>query len=144
MASSQSFSMIQRRMLLSPWPASPVNSDEPLWTSAMRLPRGVSWFIFDARLARKSIWPSLERVTRGGDLLAARDGEFDEGFLGGGEHSARANGAVVEQVSAGSDGIGDGEKDQHRHQADGVAGRPVFAGFLVVFFVEPADQLLED
>src|ERR1022692_4064835 len=30
--------MSQRRMLLSPWPASPVNSDEPLWTSAMRLP----------------------------------------------------------------------------------------------------------
>jgi len=35
MTSSQSFSMIQRRMLLSPWPASPVNSDEPLCTSAM-------------------------------------------------------------------------------------------------------------
>jgi hypothetical protein len=33
MASSQSFSMIQRRMLLSPWPASPVKSEEPLWTS---------------------------------------------------------------------------------------------------------------
>ena len=42
MASSQSFSMIQRRMLLSPWPASPVKSELPLWTSAMRLPRGVS------------------------------------------------------------------------------------------------------
>ena len=27
MASSQSFSMIQRRMLLSPWPASPVKSE---------------------------------------------------------------------------------------------------------------------
>ena len=42
-----------------------------------------------------------------GDLLAARGGEFDEGFLGDGEHAARANGAVVEQVSAGSDRIGD-------------------------------------
>ncbi len=30
MASSQSFSMIQRRMLLSPCPASPVNSELPL------------------------------------------------------------------------------------------------------------------
>ena len=30
MASSQSFSRIQRRMLLSPCPASPVKSDEPL------------------------------------------------------------------------------------------------------------------
>ena len=41
MASSQSFSMIQRRMLLSPWPASPVNRELPLWTSAIRLPSGV-------------------------------------------------------------------------------------------------------
>jgi hypothetical protein len=83
-------------------------------------------------------------VEMGGDLLAARGGEFDEGFLGDGEHAARANGAVVEKVSAGSDGIGDGEKDEHRHQADGVAGRPVFAGFFVVFLVELADEFLED
>ena len=38
MASSQSFSMIQRRISLSPPPASPVNSGEPLKTMAMRLP----------------------------------------------------------------------------------------------------------
>jgi hypothetical protein len=62
MASSQSFSMIQRRMLLSPCPASPVNRDEPLWTSAMRLPSGVSCFILLSMLTRNSIWPSLERV----------------------------------------------------------------------------------
>ena len=30
MASSQSFSMIQRRMLFSPWPASPVKSELPV------------------------------------------------------------------------------------------------------------------
>ena len=42
MASSQSFSMIHRRMLLSPCPASPVNKELPLWTSAILLPRGVS------------------------------------------------------------------------------------------------------
>ncbi len=63
-ASSQSFSMIQRRMLLSPWPASPVNSDEPLCTSAMRLPSGVSCFIFASLFTRNMSWPSLERVTR--------------------------------------------------------------------------------
>jgi hypothetical protein len=34
MASSQSFSMIQRRISLSPEPASPVNSGEPLKTMA--------------------------------------------------------------------------------------------------------------
>ena len=64
MASSQSFSMIQRRMLLSPWPASPVNRDEPLWTSAMRLPRGVWWFILVSLFTRNMSWPSLERVMR--------------------------------------------------------------------------------
>ena len=51
MASSQSFSMIQRRMLLSPWPASPVKSELPLWTSAIRLPSGVPCFIFNRRYA---------------------------------------------------------------------------------------------
>ena len=63
MASSQSFSMIQRRMLLSPWPASPVNRELPLWTSAILLPMGVSCFILLIMLARNSIWPSLTRVT---------------------------------------------------------------------------------
>ena len=71
MASSQSFSISQRRMLLSPWPASPVNSEEPLWTSAMRLPAGVSWHILLAMFARKSIWPSLERVMREYSLSSA-------------------------------------------------------------------------
>ena len=52
MASSQSFSMIQRRMLLSPSPASPVNSELPLWTSAMRLPSVVCCFIFESLFAR--------------------------------------------------------------------------------------------
>ena len=64
MASSQSFSMIQRRMLLSPCPASPVKRELPLWTSAMRLPNGVPCFILLSMLARNIIWPSLERVTR--------------------------------------------------------------------------------
>ena len=41
----------------------PVKSDEPLCTSAMRLPSFVPCFIFESMLARNSIWPSLERVT---------------------------------------------------------------------------------
>jgi hypothetical protein len=49
-------------MLLSPWPASPVNNDDPLCTSAMRLPSFVPDFILDSMFARKSIWPSLDRV----------------------------------------------------------------------------------
>ena len=64
MASSQSFSMIQRRMLLSPCPASPVKRELPLWTSAIRLPSRVCAFILESLLTRKRSWPSLERVTR--------------------------------------------------------------------------------
>ena len=45
-------------------PASPVNSEEPLCTSAMRLPSCVLCFILDSMFARNSICPSLERVTR--------------------------------------------------------------------------------
>jgi hypothetical protein len=235
MASSQSFSMIQRRMLLSPWPASPVKSDEPLWTSAMRLPSFVPRFIFESMFARNSIWPSLLRVTseysgspacsmtkRGsfsplaahallvglpalavgrvgehevelaaregvvgerrvlgaaddvvrlvalaleqevgladgvglgvdllavevrGDLLAVLGGELLQRLLGHGEHAAGAAGAVVEQVGARLDLVGDGQEDQPRHQLHGVARRPVLAGLLVVLLVEAADQLLED
>ena len=63
MASSQSFSMIHRRMLLSPWPASPVNRELPLWTSAMRLPNvALSCFILLSIFARNISWPSLMRV----------------------------------------------------------------------------------
>ena len=62
MASSQSFSMIQRRMLLLPCPASPVKRELPLCTSAMRLPIAVSCFILLSMLDRNIIWPSLERV----------------------------------------------------------------------------------
>ena len=75
MASSQSFSMIQRRMLVSPWPASPVNRDEPLWTSAMRLPSGVRWFILVSLFTRNMSWPSLERVMRENSLALVLDGE---------------------------------------------------------------------
>ena len=52
MPSSQSFSMIQRRMLLSPCPASPVKRELPLWTSAMRLPIDVTCFILLSIFAR--------------------------------------------------------------------------------------------
>jgi hypothetical protein len=65
-----------------------VKSDEPLWTSAMRL-------------------PSLRR-----DLLAVRRRELLEGFLSDGQHAAGAAGTVVEEVGSRVDLIGDGEKDQ--------------------------------
>jgi len=79
-----------------------------------------------------------------GDLLAVRPGEPLERLFPHGEHAAGAAGGVVEEVRPRLDPVGDGEEDQVGHQLDGVAGRPVLPGLLVVLLVEPADQLLED
>ena len=86
----------------------------------------------------------LLAVEVGGDLLAVLRGELLQRLLGHGQHAAGAAGAVVEQVGARLDLVGDGQEDELRHQLDGVARRPVLAGLLVVLLVEAADQLLED
>ena len=83
-------------------------------------------------------------VQVGGDLLAVLGGEFLQGLLGHGQHAAGAAGAVVQQVGAGGDLVGDGLEDQLRHQPDRVARGPVLARLLVVLLVEAAHQLLED
>ena len=67
-----------------------------------------------------------------------------QGLLGHGQHAAGAAGAVVEEIRAGLDLLGDGQEDELRHQPHGVARRPVLARLLVVLLVEAADQLLED
>ena len=78
-----------------------------------------------------------------GDLLAVGLGDLLERFLRDGQHAAGAAGAVVEQVGAGLDLVGHGQEHEIGHQPDGVAGRPVLAGFLVVLLVEAADEFLE-
>ena len=79
-----------------------------------------------------------------GDLLAAFGGEFLQGLLGHGQHTAGAAGAVVEEVGAGLDLVGDGKEDELRHQPHRIARGPVLARLLVVLLVEAAHQLLED
>ena len=86
----------------------------------------------------------LLAVEMRGDLLAVLLGDLLERFLGDGQHAARAAGAVVEQVGAALDAVGDGQEHEVRHEPDGVARRPVFAGLLVVLLVEAADEFLED
>ncbi len=61
MASSQSFSMIQRRISDSPEPAAPVNSGEPLKTIARREPPSSGRFIFEIMCCRNRKLPSLIR-----------------------------------------------------------------------------------
>ncbi len=60
-ASSQSFSMIQRRISDSPEPAAPVNSGEPLKTMASREPPSDSGFILAIMCCRNRNEPSLIR-----------------------------------------------------------------------------------
>ena len=85
----------------------------------------------------------LLAVQVGGDLLAVLAGMLPMGLLGYGQHAAGAAGAVVEQVGAGADLVGDGQEDQLRHQPDRAARGPVLARLLVVLLVEAADQFLE-
>ncbi len=61
MASSQSFSRIQRRISLSPEPQSPLESGEPLKMMAMRLPPFSGGFILASMVCRKSSAPSFTR-----------------------------------------------------------------------------------
>ncbi len=85
----------------------------------------------------------LLAVEVGGDLLAVLARQRLQRFLGHGEHAAGAERTVVEQVGARFDLVGDRQEDELRHELDGVARRPVLAGFLVVLLVEAAHQLLE-
>src|SRR3989344_2738742 len=61
--SSQSFSMIQRRISLSPLPASPVKSGEPFITIAIRLPP-FDGLILASMVCKNRSWPSLMRESR--------------------------------------------------------------------------------
>ena len=80
----------------------------------------------------------------GGDLPAALSGDLRQRLLGHRQHAAGAAGTVVHQIGSGVDPVGDGQEDELRHQAHGIARGPVLAGLLIVLLVEAADQLLED
>jgi hypothetical protein len=76
--------------------------------------------------------------------VAALLAQSPNDFLGQRQHAAGAASPVVQRVGAGAQPVGDGQKHQVRHQLDRIAGRPVFAGLLVVVLVELADQFLEN
>ena len=86
----------------------------------------------------------LLAVEMGGHLFAVRLREFLQGLFGDGQHAAGTAGAVIEEVGAVGDPVGNGQEDQPRHQLHGIARRPVLARLFVVLFVEAAHQLLED
>jgi hypothetical protein len=61
MASSQSFSRIQRRISLSPEPQSPLDRGEPLKMMAMRLAPFSGYFIFASMVCKNTSAPSFTR-----------------------------------------------------------------------------------
>jgi hypothetical protein len=60
------------------------------------------------------------------------------------QHPARSASTVIKQVRAGLQIVADRQKHQLGHQFHDFTWREVFPGFLVVFLVELANQLLED
>ena len=78
------------------------------------------------------------------DFLAVLGSQLRQAIFGHGQHAAGAAGAVVDEVGAGFDLVGDGQEDQVGHELHHVAGGEVLARLLVVLFVEAADQFLED
>ena len=79
-----------------------------------------------------------------GHLLALLGGQLRQGLLGDGQHPAGAASAVVDQVGAGPDLIGDGQEDEAGHELHHVPRSEVFPGLLVVLLVEAPDELFED
>ncbi len=78
------------------------------------------------------------------DLLAAFFRQLQQGLLGHREHAAGAAGAIVKQVGAVLDLVGDRLKDEARHESHGVAWGSVLARLFVVLLVEAAHQLFKD
>ena len=78
-------------------------------------------------------------IQMGADFAAMRAGKMQQRFFRDSQHATRATNPVIEQIRTGLDGIRDRQEDEIRHQFDGIAGCPVFASFLVVFFVELAN-----
>ena len=79
-----------------------------------------------------------------GDLLAVLLSNLLEGVFRDGEHPPGAAGAIVEEVGAGFDLVGDRQEHEVGHQPDCIARCPVLSGFLVVVLIELQDEVLEE
>ncbi len=79
-----------------------------------------------------------------GYLLATLSGKLIHRLFRHRQHPSRAAGAVIDQVGAGLDLIGNRQEDEASHELHHVARGEVLPGLLVVLLVEAADELLED
>ena len=67
-----------------------------------------------------------------------------QAILRNSEYTACSAGPVIAGISSVLDLICNRHKDKVCHQLNNITGRPVFAGFLVIFLVELTDQFLEN
>ena len=77
-------------------------------------------------------------------LFAPFTGQLIQRLFCDRQHPAGPAGAVVDEVGAGPDLIGDRHEDEARHELYDVARGEVLPGFFVVLLVEAPDELLED
>ena len=70
--------------------------------------------------------------------------QFQETRLGHCEHPAGPAGSVIAGISRIFNLVFYGVESQISHEFDDIAWRPVFPGFFVVFFIETADEFLEN
>ena len=78
------------------------------------------------------------------NIFAAPCRQCHKPILCNGEHTTRSAGPIIAGVSSVLDLIRNRHKDKVSHQFNNITGRPVFAGFLIVFLVELTDQFLEN
>src|SRR5438045_2272748 len=76
-----------------------------------------------------------------GDLFAVSNGDLFEGLFCNSQHTARAAGTVIKQISAGLNFISDWQKQEVGHQPHGIARRPVLSSFFIILGIETAHQL---
>jgi len=77
-------------------------------------------------------------------ICRPRDAYKQQSLLTDRERAAGAGCAIVKQISSGFDQVRYRQEDQIRHQSNGVTGRPVLPGFLIVFLIELAHKFLEN
>jgi len=145
MASSQSLSMIHRRMLLSPRRKRVVGERRVLG-AAHDVVGGLALALEQQVGLADRVGLGVDLLTPEvrGNLLAPLFRETVQHVLRHGEHAAGPAGAVVEHVGGRLDPVRDGLEDEPRHDCHGVARGEVLARLLVVLLVEAPDKLLED
>ena len=78
------------------------------------------------------------------DFFTASLGQRQKSVLCNGEHTTSTAGSVITGIGSVFDFIGNRYEHKVGHELDNITRRPVFSGFLVIFFVKLPNQLLKN